>query len=76
MRLKKVGYQDTSNVAKKVEKLYRNIIESKNWPMGNFIHNGSEITTWMVYRFKTKSIKSKATFSRKELCFESHAADY
>ena len=32
-----------------------------------FIHNGSEITTWMVYNFKTKrkSTKSQAKFLRK-----------
>ena len=25
--------------------------------MVNFIHNGGEITTWMVYNFKIKSTK-------------------
>ena len=30
----------------------------------SFIHNGSEIITWMGYNFKTKNTKSKATFLR------------
>ena len=30
--------------------------------MVSFIHNGSEITTWMGHRFKTKSTISRATF--------------
>ena len=47
---------------KKLQKLHRK--RSNNWPKVSFIHNGSEITTGMGYRFKTKSIKSKATFSR------------
>ena len=33
--------------------------------MVSFIHDGSEITTWMGYNFKTKSTKSQATFLRK-----------
>ena len=37
--------------------------------MVSLIHNGSEITTWMVYNFKTESksniFKSQATFLRK-----------
>ena len=41
--------------------------KSNNWPMVSFTHNGSEITTWMRYNFKTKSksAKSQATFLRK-----------
>ena len=39
-------------------KLHRK--KSNNWPMVSFIHNGSEITTWMH-----KSTKSKATFLSK-----------
>ena len=30
--------------------------------MVSFIHDGSEITTWMGHSFKTKSTKSKAKF--------------
>ena len=55
-----VGYKDTSDVVKKVAKLHRK--KGNNWPMVSFIHNGSEITTWMGHSFKTKSTKSKATF--------------
>ena len=47
---------------KKLQKLHRE--KSNNWPMVSFIHNGSEITTWMGYSFKTKSTKSKATYLR------------
>ena len=28
---------------------------SNKWPMDSFIHNGSDITTWMGYSFKIKS---------------------
>ena len=46
--------------------------------MESFIHNGSEITTWKGYSFKTKSTKSKAKqhFSDKNIFFESQAADH
>ena len=41
-----VGYKDFSDVAKKTaEVLHRK--KSNNWPIVRFIHNGSEITTWM-----------------------------
>ena len=36
--------------------------KSNNWPVVRFIHNGSEITTWMGFNFKTKRTKSKETF--------------
>ena len=52
---------------KKPQKLHKN--RSNNWPMVSFIDNGSEITTWMGYSFKTKSAKSKATFFRQEHLF-------
>ena len=52
---------------KKLLNLHRK--KSNNWPMVSFIHNGSEITTWIGYmqlaNFKTKSTKSQATFLRK-----------
>ena len=35
-----------------------------NWAMVSFIHNVSEIITWMKYSFKTKSTESEATFLR------------
>ena len=38
-----VGYKDTSDVAKKDAEVAQK--KSNNWPMLNFIHNGSEITT-------------------------------
>ena len=46
--------------------------------MVRFIHNGSEITTWMRYSFKTKKHKSKAKqlFQVKNIFFESQAADH
>ena len=47
---------------KKLQKLHRK--RSNNWSMVTFIHNESEITTWMGYSFKTKSTKSKATSLR------------
>ena len=40
-----------------------------NWLMVSFIHNGSEITTWIGYNFKTKSTNSKPTFLRQESTF-------
>ena len=52
---------------KKLQKLHRK--RNNNWPMVSFIHNGSEITTWMGYSFKTESTKSKATFLRLEYLF-------
>ena len=57
-----VGYKDTSDVAKKSTKVAQK--KGNNWPMVIFIHNGSEITTWMGHSFKTKSTKSRATFLR------------
>ena len=52
---------------RKLQKLHSK--KSNNWPMVSFIHNGSEITTWMRYSFKTKSAKSKSTFLRWEHLF-------
>ena len=47
------------------------------WSMVSFVHNGSDITTWMGYNFKTKSksTKSQALFLRKT-SFEFQAADH
>ena len=55
-------YKDTSDVAKKAAEAAQK--KSNNWPMVSFIHNGSEITTWMGQSIKTKSTKSRATFLR------------
>ena len=55
------------HLLKKLQKLHRK--KNNNCAMVNFIHNGSEITTWMGYSFKTKSKKSKATFLRQEHLF-------
>ena len=55
-------YKDTSDVAKKAAESAQK--KSNNWPMVKFIHNGSEITSWMGQSIKTKSTKSRATFLR------------
>ena len=57
-----VGYKNTSDVAEKAAKVAQK--KSNNWPMVIFIHNGSEVITWVGHNFKTKSTKSKATFLR------------
>ena len=46
--------------------------------MVSFIHNVSEITTWIGYNFKSKSksTKSQATFLRKASFFEFQTADH
>ena len=60
---------------KKLLKLHRK--KSNNWSMVCFIHNGSEITNWMGHSFKTKSTKSKATFSKdNNIFFEFQVADH
>ena len=61
-----VGYKDTYEV-KNLLKLNRK--KTTDWPMVSFIHNGSEITTWMGRRFKTKSTKSKGIFLREQHLF-------
>ena len=43
--------------------------------MVSFIQNGSEITTWMGYNFKTKNTKFQATFL-KNISFELLGADH
>ena len=58
----------------KLQKLHRK--RSNNVPLVNFIHSGSEITTQVGYSFRTKSLKSKATFLREEHFLKSHAADH
>ena len=76
--LKKVGYWDTSGIPmkKKLQNLHRK--RSNDWPMMTFIHSGSKIIIYSDSRgnkldgvelatslhFKTKTIKSKATFLR------------
>ena len=44
--------------------------------MLRFIHNRTDITTWMGYNFKIKSTKSKATFLDKNIFFGFQAADH
>ena len=51
--------------------------------MVNFIHNQSDVTTWMGHSFKIKSTKSRATFLRhiniyihNNFFFEFQAADH
>ena len=48
-----VGYKDTPKVAKKAADVAQK--NSNNWPMVGFIHNGSEITTWMGHSFKIQN---------------------
>ena len=60
--------KDTSNVAKKAVEVAQKK-NNNNWPMVSFLHNGSEITTWMGYSFKTESTKCKATFLRQQHLF-------
>ena len=48
-----VGYRNTSDVAKKAAEVAQK--KSNNWPMVSFIHNGSEITTWMDIASKPKT---------------------
>ena len=43
--------------------------------MVSFIHNGSEIATWMGYNVKTRTTKPQAKFLRKT-SFEFQAADH
>ena len=57
-----VGYRNTSNVAKKAAKIAEKMSSRAH---GDFyIHNGSEITTWMGHSFNTKNAKSRAKFLR------------
>ena len=55
-----VGYRNTSEVAKKAAEVSQK--KRNNSPMVSFIHNGSEMTTWMGH--KTKNTKSIGTFLR------------
>ena len=49
-----VGYRNTSDVAKKAAEVAQK--KEKQLVHGEFyIHNGSEITTWMEHRVKTKN---------------------
>ena len=72
---KRVGYLLTRTLPAQLKKAAE--IAQNNRPMVSFIHNGSEITTWMGYSFKTKNIKSKTKqhFKDKNIFFESKAAD-
>ena len=47
---------------KMLQELHRK--RTDNWPMTSFIHNGSEITTWIGYSFETKNTKSEVTCLR------------
>ena len=57
-----VGYRNTSDVAKKAAEVSQK--KKNNWPMVSFIHNGSEMKTWMGHSFKTKNTKFRGTFLR------------
>ena len=48
-----VGYRNTSDIAKKAAEVSQK--KRNNWPMVSFIHNGSEMTTWMEHSFQTKT---------------------
>ena len=53
-----IVYQDISVEVKNAAEIAQK--KSNNWTMVSFIYNGSEITTWTGYSFKTKSTKSNA----------------
>ena len=57
-----VGYRNTSDVAKKAAEVAQKMNSSAHGEF--YIHNGSEITTWMEHSFNTKNTKSRATFLR------------
>ena len=58
---KKVSYLLTGTSPAQLKKLQKLHIKTSNdWPMVSFIHNGSELATWIGYSFKIKSTKSKA----------------
>ena len=40
-----VGYSNTSDAAKKAAEIGQK--KEQYWPMVSFIHNGSDITTWI-----------------------------
>ena len=54
-----VGYRNTSDLAKKATEVAQKMSSRAHGEF--YIHNGSEITTWMGHRFKTKNKKSRAT---------------
>ena len=51
----KCGYKDNSNVVKKAADVAQK--KSNAWPMVSFIHNRSEITTWMASKSKAQNQK-------------------
>ena len=57
-----VGYRNTSYVAKKAAEVAQKMSSRARGEF--YIHNGSEITTWMRHIFNTKNTKSRATFLR------------
>ena len=47
MTIKRLGYQDTSGVVKKLQKLLTR--RSNNWFIMSFNHSGSEMSTYRVF---------------------------
>ena len=50
-----VGYRNTSDVAKKAAEVAQKMSSRAHGEF--YIHNGSEITTWMGHSFNTKNTK-------------------
>ena len=55
-----VDYRNTSDVAKKAAEVTQKMSSRVHGEF--YIHNGSEITTWMRHNLNTKKTKSRATF--------------
>ena len=53
-----VGYRNTSDVAKKAAEAAQKMSSRAHGEF--YIHNGSEITTWMGHSFNIKNTKSRA----------------
>ena len=67
---KRVGYQDTSDVAKKLQKLHSKKAHGRFYPQWKRDSNLDRVS------YKTKSTKSKATFLRQNIFFEFQVADH
>ena len=57
-----VGYSNTSDAAKKAAEIGQK--KEQYWPMVSFIHNGSDITTWIGNSASKPKAQCRATFLR------------
>ena len=57
-----IGYRNASDVAKKAAEVAQKMSSRAHREF--YIHNGSEITTWMGHSFNNKNTKSRAKFLR------------